>query len=114
MTDYTVDQLKTIVREALDAASLAASIFFNTKLDGVDSGACGFTWVNIYGVKGNSKLGRALKAAGVEQDYNRAFQIWNPSKFPCQNIDTLEAGAIAAANVFKKYGFDARAGSRLD
>jgi hypothetical protein len=31
-----------------------------------------------------------------------------------QNIDTLEAGAEAAAKVFEKYGFQAYAGSRLD
>jgi hypothetical protein len=31
-----------------------------------------------------------------------------------QNIDTLEAGAEAAARVFEKYGFQAYAGSRLD
>jgi hypothetical protein len=31
-----------------------------------------------------------------------------------QNVDTLEAGADAAAKVFQKYGFEAYAGSRLD
>jgi hypothetical protein len=40
--------------------------------------------------------------------------MWNPSKYGCQNVDTLEAGAQAAADVFKKYGFRAYAGSRLD
>ena len=63
---------------------------------------------------GNTKLGRAFKAAGVTQDYTRTFSIWNPSKYPTQNIDTLEAGARAAADVFKRYGFTAYAGSRLD
>jgi len=29
-------------------------------------------------------------------------------------VDTLEAGARAAAGVFEKYGFEAYAGSRLD
>jgi hypothetical protein len=40
--------------------------------------------------------------------------MWNPSKFGCQNVDTLEEGARAAAAVFKSYGFEAYAGSRLD
>jgi hypothetical protein len=40
--------------------------------------------------------------------------MWNPSKFNCQNVDTLEAGADAAAAVFKSYGFTAYSGSRLD
>jgi hypothetical protein len=40
--------------------------------------------------------------------------MWNPSNFGCQNVDTLEKGAEAAAAVFKRYGFEAYAGSRLD
>jgi hypothetical protein len=55
-----------------------------------------------------------LKAAGVRQDYTKAFQLWNPSGYGCQNVDTLEAGAEAAAKVFERYGFTAYAGSRLD
>jgi hypothetical protein len=55
-----------------------------------------------------------LKAAGVRQDYTKAFQLWNPAGYPAQNIDTLEHGAMAAAKVFAKYGFDAYMGSRLD
>jgi hypothetical protein len=80
----------------------------------VDQYACGFAWVNIYKVKGNTKLGKMLKAAGVRQDYTKAFQIWNPADMGVQNVDTLEAGADAAAKVFQKYGFEAYAGSRLD
>ena len=112
--EYTVDQVKEIVAEAKAAAFLAAQKFFQEKLGGRDQYACGFAWVNIYGIKGNTKLGRALKEAGVRKDYTGAHQIWNPSNFGCQNIDTLEEGARAAADVFKKYGFTAYAGSRLD
>jgi len=112
--NYTVDQIKDIVAEAKAAAFLAAQKFFQEKLGGRDQYACGFAWVNIYGIKGNTKLGRAMKAAGVRQDYTKAFSIWNPSNFGCQNVDTLEEGARAAADVFKKYGFTAYAGSRLD
>jgi hypothetical protein len=55
-----------------------------------------------------------MKAAGVRKSYNGSFQIWNPAGIAVQNIDTLEAGAEAAAAVFKRYGFTAYAGSRLD
>jgi hypothetical protein len=55
-----------------------------------------------------------MKAAGIRQDYTKAFQIWNPSGHNAQNVDTKEAGARAAAEVFKRYGFEAYAGSRLD
>ena len=112
--NYTQDQIDAIVREAKDAAYAAADEFFRTKLKGQDQFACGFAWTNIWGVKGNTKLGRMLKAAGVRQDYTMAFQIWNPSGLGVQNVDTKEAGADAAAAVFKRYGFDATSGSRLD
>ena len=108
------DQLQAIITEAEQAAKAAAANYFATMLGGQDGGACGFAWVNIYGIKGNTKMGKLLKQAGITQDYSRAFQVWNPSKFPCQNVDTLEAGARAYAKVFEKHGFEAYPGSRLD
>ncbi len=112
--NYTQEQVNQIVSEAKDAAYKAAMQYFNDKLGGRDQYACGFAWVNIHGVKGNTKLGKMLKAAGVRQDYTKAFQIWNPSGLHCQNVDTKEVGAEAAARVFEQYGFTAYAGSRLD
>jgi len=113
--NYTVDEVKAIVAEAKSEARKAADEFFQTKLGGQDQYACGFAWVDIYGIKGNTKLGRVLKAAGIERsDYKKCFSIWNPSEHGAQNIDTKEAGASAAAKVFEKYGFRAYAGSRLD
>lgn len=113
--NYTQEQVNDIVAEAKLAAHQAADQYFQEKLGGVDRFACGFAWVDIYGVKGNTKLGKMLKAAGLRKDWTgKAFQIWNPSEFRCQNIDTLEEGARAAAKVFERYGFRAYAGSRLD
>ena len=110
----THEQIPQIIEEARIAAREAAEKFFREKLGGVDQYACGFAWVNIYGIKGNTKLGRAMKQAGIRQDYTKAFQLWNPSGMPVQNVDTLEAGAEACAEVLRRYGFDAYAGSRLD
>jgi hypothetical protein len=112
--NYTQDQVNAIVAEAKEAAFQAADKFFKERLGGKDQYACGFAWTNIYKVKGNTKLGKMLKAAGVRQDYTKAFSLWNPAGYGCQNVDTLEAGAEAAAKVFQKYGFEAYAGSRLD
>ena len=112
--NYTQDQVNAIVAEAKEAAFQAADKFFKERLGGRDQYACGFAWTNIYKVKGNTKLGKMLKAAGVRQDYTKAFSLWNPAGYGCQNVDTLEAGAEAAAKVFQKYGFEAYAGSRLD
>ena len=112
--NYTVEQIQNIVAEAKDAAYQASDKFFKERLGGRDQYACGFAWVDILGIKGNTKAGRAMKAAGIRKSYTGSYQIWNPSGYGCQNIDTLEAGARAAADVFKKYGFTAYAGSRLD
>ena len=112
----TVNGVKvdTIVAEAKSAAREAAERFFQEKLGGRDQFACGFAWVDIFGIKGNTRLGKAFKAAGIRKSYTGSYQIWNPSEMGVQNIDTLEAGAEAAARVFEKYGFKAYAGSRLD
>lgn len=101
--------------EAAKAAKELAEKYYN----GRDGGACGFAWVTIYPQsKGNTKLGKiersVLKAMGFRPSYDKGFQIWDPANWPGQSIDIKEAGAIAAANVLKKYGFNAYAGSRLD
>jgi hypothetical protein len=112
--EYTVEDIKAIVAEAKFEAAKAADKFFQEKLNGRDQYACGFAWVDIYGIKGNTRLGKAFKDAGVRKSYTGSYQIWNPAEMGVQNIDTLEAGAEAAAKVFEKYGFRAYAGSRLD
>lgn len=112
--EYTKEQVQAIVAEAESEAYQAAAKFFKEKLGGRDQYACGFAWVNIYGIKGNTRLGKVMKAAGIHKDYTGAHQLWNPAKFGCQNVDTLYEGAKAAAAVFEKHGFRAYAGSRLD
>ena len=111
--NYTVQDIKVILERAHVAAEQAAAQAYERNGNN-DWDACGFAWVNIHGVKGNTKLGRALKAAGVRQDYTRAFSIWNPGGYGGQSISIKEAAAQAAARVLKGYGFTAYAGSRLD
>ena len=114
--DIKAKTLGEIVLEAREAAHDAALNYINEHGEGYP---CGFAWVNIYTfdekkIRGNSKLGKALKSLGVEQNYERTFQIWNPSGLGTQSVDAKEAGARAAAEVFNKYGFNAYSGSRLD
>ena len=87
---FTQQQINDIVAEAKQAAFAAADKFFQERLGGQDQYACGFAWTNIYGVKGNTRLGKMLKAAGVTQDYTKAFQLWNPSGLGCQNVGALQ------------------------
>ena len=115
----TVEQVKAIVAEAKAAAHEASIEYFNTKLGGQDQCACGFAWTGIHSyngkkIKGNMKIGRLLAQAGIRQNWERVFEIWNPGGLGVQNIDCKEAGARAAAEVFKKHGFEAYCGSRLD
>jgi len=100
-------------QEAQLEARAAARDFFEKH---GDHDACGFAWVNIYGVRSNSKLGKCLTAAGFRKDYSGAFCLWNPSGFPTQSISILEAGAEAYAQVLKdKLGLDkVYSGSRMD
>ena len=107
----TLEDLKLIVAEAKTAARKAALAHID---EYGELAYCGFAWVNIYGVKGNTKLGKLFKAAGVQQDYTKAYTIWNPSDLGTQCMSTKEAGAQAAADVFTRYGFRAYMGSRAD
>jgi hypothetical protein len=81
-----------------------------------DRDACGFAYVDIYGVRSNSKLGKALQSAGFRKSYKGSLQLWNPSKMGVQSISILEAGAYAYAEVLKqKLGLEkCYAGSNLD
>jgi hypothetical protein len=108
------EELKNIINEAKTAANKASMKYLDVNLKGEDNYPCGFAWVNIYGVKGNTKQGKAFKVAGLEKDYSGAYNIWNPGNVNVQNVDVKEAGAEAAADVFTSYGFKAFAGSRLD
>jgi hypothetical protein len=111
IADYTVEDLQTIRAAALQHANDAATQWMDTH---GEQWYCGFAWVNIYGIKGNTKLGRKMKAAGFEKDYSGAYSIWNPSGLGTQCMSTKEAGADAAAKVFQAAGFTAYAGSRAD
>lgn len=113
------EQINAIKEEAMTAAHAAALAHMEKHYEGRDGGTCGFASVNIYEfegkpIKGNTKLGRAMKAAGIRQDWTRTFEIWNPCGLPVQSVDIKEVGAEAAANVFRSYGFTAYASSRMD
>ena len=111
---FNAEELTIIINKAKKAAEIASTTYLTEKLGGEDNFPCGFAWVNIFGVKGNTKQGKAFKAAGIEKDYNGAYSIWNPGNVNVQNVDVKSAGAEAAADVFTSYGFKAYAGSRLD
>jgi hypothetical protein len=111
---YEVAEIKAIVEKAKAAAHTASLKYLNENLKGEDTYPCGFAWVTINGIKGNTKFGMNMKKAGLEQDYTKAWKIWNPGTVNVQNVDVKEAGADAAAKVFESFGFKAYSNSRLD
>jgi hypothetical protein len=111
------EQIKSEVKAK---AFAAADNYFKTVLGGVDRYACGFAWVTVEPEhKGNTRLGRVeratLAALGLRKDWTgKTYELWNPAGYSVQNVDTLYAGAAAAALVLRGYGFRASAQSRLD
>ncbi len=77
-------------------------------------GYCGFAWVEVYGVRSNSKLGKALQSVGFRKSYTKNLQLWNPGGSPTQSMDIKESGAVAYANILRSHGINAYVGSRPD
>jgi hypothetical protein len=101
--------------KALDQAQKAARAFANQHFGGNDGGACGFSWVNVYGVRSNSKLGKALSEVGFSKAYGGGLQLWN-KWWMGQSVDAGEEGARVYAEVLRKeLGLEkVYSGSRLD
>lgn len=112
-TVVNAEAVQLACQNAQLAARSAAQDFFNKH---GDRDACGFAWVNVWGVRSNSKVGKFLQAQGFRKDYTGSLCLWNPSGFATQSINILEAGAEAYAQVLKdQLGLDrVYAGSRLD
>jgi hypothetical protein len=111
--DFNLDLVQDACNEAAMQARTAAKIAY---VQIGERDACGFAWVNVYGVQSNSKLGKALQSFGFRKDYTGSLQLWNPSGHNTQSISVKEAGAYAYAEVLKqKLGLEkVYAGSRMD
>jgi len=113
LNDYTIEDLKAIKDEALTEAHSACMALAGKY--GNDFGCCGFAWLNIYGIKGNTRLGKKMKAVGFDKSWLKgAIYLWSPGNYNGQSLDIHEAGARAAAKIFTGYGFKAYSGSRMD
>ena len=111
--EYNAAAVQDACNEAAIQARTAAKAFYNQH---GEHDACGFAWVDIYGVRSNSRLGKTLQSFGFRKDYTGSLQLWNPSKAGVQSISILEAGAEAYARVLKeRLGLEkVYAGSRMD
>jgi len=78
----------------------------------VSEGPCGFAWVKVYGVKGNTQVGKEFKALGFRKSYTGGLEYWVSAGG--QSVARKEAFARAMAGVLQQNGFQAYADSRLD
>ena len=109
---FNAEAVQNACNEACIQARTASKAFFDRH---GDRDACGFAWVDVYGVRSNSRLGKTLQSYGFRKSYTGSLQLWNPSGAATQSISILEAGADAYAKVItEKLGVKAYAGSRLD
>lgn len=109
---FNAEAVQAACNEAAIQARTAARAFFDTH---GDRDACGFAWVDVYGVRSNSRLGKTLATFGFRKSHTGSLQLWNPSGAGSQSISILEAGAEAYARVITdQLGIRAYAGSRLD
>ena len=115
MSNFETIRVQMAHVRALDAAQKAAKAFSERHFNGGDGGACGFAWVDVYGVRSNSKLGKALAEVGFRKSYQGSLQLWN-KWWMGQSVDAAEHGATAYAAVIKEeLGLDrCYSGSRLD
>ena len=115
MTTVETTIVKAAHDRAMAAAQRASQAFSDKHFNGRDGGACGFAWVNVYKVRSNSKLGKALCDVGFRKSYTGGLQLWN-SWWHGQSVDAAEHGATAYAITLKQeLGIeDIYAGSRLD
>lgn len=76
---------------------------------------CGFAWVEVYGVKGSTKLGKALIACGMHKNYGSGLRLSGNAWSMSQSMGANEEGARAAAKVLGDLlGVRAYAASRID
>jgi hypothetical protein len=115
MSNFETMKVQMAHVKALDAAQKAAKAFSDKHFNGSDGGACGFSWVDVYGVRSNSKMGKALQEVGFSKSYTGSMQLWN-KWWHGQSVDAGEHGATAYAAVLKEeLGLErCYSGSRLD
>lgn len=110
---FNAEAVQTVLNEAVQQARSAAKAAYAQY---GDRDACGFAWVDVYGVRSNSRLGNTLQSYGFRKSYTGSLQLWNPSGAGVQSVSVLEAGAQAFAKVLtERLGLErCYAGSRLD
>jgi hypothetical protein len=97
--EFDLDKVQDAINEAAHAARTAVKEYLAKHGERKNPG---FVHVEVAGIHGNTRLGRALKAAGFRKDSTGYyFQLQNPSKSIVQDLDALSAGAEAYREVLE-------------
>ena len=99
-----------IYTEALNAAKAAESAYMEAHGEPM---YCGFAWVDISSAR-IPFVGWCKKNNVGRKHWQKGWCIWNPAGNPTQSMDVKEVGAFAFAEVLRKHGISAYAGSRAD
>lgn len=107
-------QVRDQVIAVLEKAQKAGDQAFEQSYSQIgDRDCCGFAWVNVHGIRKNSKLGKVLMEHGFDKDYTGALQLW--ARYPTQSMTPKERGMQAYAKVLREeLEIEAYMGSRMD
>lgn len=99
--------------KACNEADTFARSYVNDNIDKDCGGACGFAWVNVYGIRKKADK-EALKQAGFSRnEYEKAWQLW--VRYYGQSVDAKASFAGAYAKALRELtNLEVYAGSRLD
>lgn len=104
-------QAEVVIKQGLVAAKQAAHAWLAKH---GDRDCCGFGFVDVYGVRSNSRLGKLLISLGFKKSYTGTLQYWDPSQSYTQSITAKEVAAQVLADALTQLGLRAYAGSRMD
>lgn len=107
----TLENVDRIIEDAKMVAKLTTATYLAKH---GDWDTCGFAWVNVYEIRGNTKLAKRLKEVHGFNSESGRLTLWNPSQSNTQSITAKEEGARAFAKVLQAYGVKAYAGCRMD
>ena len=107
-------EVRNLFEDGIKAAKQAVQTYYRDKLNGQDQMPCGFGWVEIYGIRSNSKIGKVFDEYKCRKSSTKAHVVWNPGCYMGQNVSCVYEGAVAFANVFRAAGFEAYPCDRLD
>lgn len=110
----TTAELEMVLEDAAVAAVTASARYVAEVLGGRDQYPCGFSYVNVYNIRGNSKLGDVLRKYGFRKNDGKGFSRGAGAFCRVQNVNAAEAAMQAYADHLRKAGVEVSVTAYLD